>query len=125
MGNDTVPLFCLLKGRPLENAFLVRIRSDQYISDLKELIKRGMKPTLDHVHDTILEVYKVSIPRGDIDALQEACHRIEQQEMPKLNSADTIDEAFPSPAKKQTHVIFNVPGTVDSFSLILLLNSLS
>jgi Crinkler effector protein N-terminal domain len=103
MGNDTITFLYYLKGD--HHIFTIdNIDKNKTIDYLKKSIKEELRPDLDHVNATDIDLYEVPIPT----TLREAYIQIENQK--PLDPVNTIDEVFPSPAKKHIHVIVKVPG---------------
>ena len=56
------PAHLLALEEDLNHAFFVEIGSDKIVADLKKAIKEAKKPTVDHLPDNALDLWKVSIP---------------------------------------------------------------
>jgi hypothetical protein len=103
-------LFCLLQGQPFVKAFPVNIENGETIGDLKKLVKGELKSNLEGVDASDLELWKVSILHGDLNALDEASRRIDRGEQIHLDPMDVVGELFPEPPPKTVHIMIKAPG---------------
>jgi hypothetical protein len=105
-----VTFFCLLTGDPFQNSFPVDINNDQSIGHLKDLIKEKRQSVLGGVDAADLAIYNITIPRGDLSALEGAYSQIEQGEVTALDPLDTVSEVLCLPPTRCANIIVKVPG---------------
>jgi hypothetical protein len=119
-----ISLFCLLQGKPITSVFKVELDEGSSISHLKKLLKEELKSSLEGVDASQLNIYPISIPKGDLNALEEVSCRLDQREQIQLDPMDVVGEHFPEPPPKTVHAIIKDPGKSPAGTLgsILLLD---
>jgi hypothetical protein len=114
-------LFCLLQGQPRVEAFPVNIENGDTIGDLKRLVKEELRPALDDVVVSGLEVYKVSIPKGGFETLGEESRQINQGENTALDPTDIVGDVFSQLAAKSIYAIIKASGKSPAETLVSIL----
>jgi hypothetical protein len=102
-----ITLFCLLYGEPITHAFDVKLDEDDPIIRLRDQLKERLKSAFEGVDAPNIEVYKVSIPNGNQDLLQEIYHRLDQNkhDIPELKGRAKVKDTFPDPHDEDIYII--------------------
>jgi Crinkler effector protein N-terminal domain len=106
-GKD-IDLICLVDGDPVENVFLVRIREDRYILELKEEIKAKNENTLKSIDAKDLNLWLVSIPFDDTVL---AGLKLENNAEKGIKMLGPIDRFPKNPVYGRIHIIVQLPVT--------------
>jgi hypothetical protein len=69
-----------------------------------------LRPTLDNVASTFLNIYQVAIPPGNLHLLEQAFQQIGQGGRKALLPMDVIGDIFSAPTAKYVRVIVDISG---------------
>lgn len=108
--NNTIRLYCLVRGESADRAFPVDIYVSDLVGNLKELIKKKKSPRFDTIAADELTLWKVSIPDNGDNLLK----NFTPKEDEKLRATWDIADYFPhQPAKKHIHIIVERPAVIE------------
>src|ERR1051325_8983416 len=109
----SITLFCLVKGNTLANAFSIKISKDEYISELKKVIKEEKQNDFAGVDANKLKLRKVEIPDDRDDLLS----NLPLQGQDVLLATRKISKYFPgSPVEEHIHVLVESPASTATSS---------
>ncbi|KAF9212624.1 hypothetical protein BGZ59_006513 [Podila verticillata] len=111
MTDNCLSLFCLVDGGSVSNVFPVKLSPDDFIGDLKKLIKVEKTNDLSDVNADKLTLWHVSIPiTDDNDEVPILLNDVTCDKKKKLGPAIEISEVFEvQPPKKTIHIIVQQP----------------
>ncbi|KAI9240171.1 MAG: hypothetical protein BYD32DRAFT_459061 [Podila humilis] len=109
MTDNRLSLFCLVDGGSASNVFPVKLSPDDFIGDLKKLIKVEKTNNLSDVDADKLTLWHVSIPiTDDDDEVPILLNDVTRDKKKKLGPAIEISEVFEvQPPKKTIHIIIH------------------
>src|ERR1051325_9690413 len=109
----SITLLCLVKGNTTANAFSVKISRDEYISELKKVIKEEKQNDFAGVDADKLKLWKVEIHGDRNDHLRNISLK-DSDELVAIN--DIGDYWSEKPPQKHIHVIVEPPVSIATSS---------
>ncbi|KAF9123573.1 hypothetical protein BGW39_008872 [Mortierella sp. 14UC] len=111
-GDHRLTIFCLEDGNPLQRAFSIEIAAEDFVADIKDLIKAECTITLKNIAANNLVLWRVSIPdtedyNGDRTI---SLSDIPDKEKKKLRPTTCLLKVFPDGSPEDTvHVVYQRP----------------
>ena len=111
-------LVCYVRGDKVREVFVVKIKENEVVATLKEVVKEGKKPVFDDIAADSLTIWSKGITLNE--HLKDEVDGLKLVKNDALNPLETLSDIFASGLQKGvTHIIIDrPPGECSGYSSI-------